>query len=217
MIICEMMEKGRNVEQDIINAARSIFQERGFKEATMRDIAAKANINMAMLHYYFRSKDNLFYLVFDETFKILYNRIILIITSEKIDLFEKIRVIVDEYTSFFEKNPHLPSFIMGEIIRNPEIIGKRMKGSLDPVLTTKILADQLQEQYEKGIIRKTSVFSLLINIISLCVFPALAKSVYNEVSGIDPYHLKEANDERKKELADFIINALKIKQPVPAA
>jgi TetR/AcrR family transcriptional regulator len=205
------MEKGRNVEQDIINAARNVFQERGFKEATMRDIAAKANINMAMLHYYFRSKDNLFYLVFDETFKILSSKIVHIITDEKIDLFEKIRIIVNEYTSFFDKNPHLPAFIMGEIIRNPDIIGKRMKGSIDPVLTLKVFADQLQDQHEKGVIRHISVYSLLLNIISLCVFPPLAKSVYNEVAGIDQYHLKEVSETRKKELADFIINAIKIK------
>ena len=45
------MRQNRNTEQDIIEAARKVFQEKGYKEATMRDIAAEANINMAMLHY----------------------------------------------------------------------------------------------------------------------------------------------------------------------
>jgi len=75
------MRQNRNVEQDIVEAARKVFQEKGYKEATMRDIAAEANINMAMLHYYFRSKDNLFYIVFDEAFKMLYIEIIKIITN----------------------------------------------------------------------------------------------------------------------------------------
>lgn len=56
-----MLKQDRNTEQGIILAAQKIFQEKGFKEATMRDIAAEANVNMAMLHYYFRSKENLFF------------------------------------------------------------------------------------------------------------------------------------------------------------
>ncbi|MCE5346937.1 MAG: TetR/AcrR family transcriptional regulator [Bacteroidales bacterium] len=204
------MQKTRNVEQDIIDAARKVFQMNGFKEATMRDIANEANINLAMLHYYFRSKDNLFYMIFDEAFGLLYEKIAHILSDDKLDIFEKIRIIVSEYITFFNINPHIPLFIVREVIRNPEKIGERMKVSINPIPTFKTFSDQIQEQYEKGVIRQISAFSLILNIISLCVFPALAKSVVNQLSGLTEIEMEAISENRKKEVADFIINSIRI-------
>jgi AcrR family transcriptional regulator len=205
-----MIEKSRNVEQDIIDASRKVFQENGYKGATMRDIAAEANINIAMLHYYFRSKDNLFYMVFDDAFRSLYEKIAKIITNDKMELFEKIRIIVSEYISFFDANPYLPLFIMGEVIRNPEVIGQRIKCSIDPVITFKVFSDQLNAEFKKGTIRKISTYSLILNIISLCVFPALAKSVIGEINSVKTAYLNTVMENRKTEVADFIINSISI-------
>lgn len=203
------MRQNRNVEQDITDAARKVFQEKGFKEATMRDIAAEANINMAMLHYYFRSKDNLFYIVFDEAFKMLYSKIILIISNEEFDLFQKIRTIVSEYITFFSENPFLPQFIMGEVIRNPEKIGERMQRNTSLIIAFRIFSEQLKKECEKGTVKQISALSLLLNIISLCVFPAIARPIINEVVGMEIAAYDVANEARKQEVADFIINAIK--------
>jgi TetR/AcrR family transcriptional regulator len=204
------MKNLRNVEQDIIEGARKVFQEKGYKGATMRDIASEANINMAMLHYYFRSKDNLFYLVFDDAFRVLYHKIHQIITDDRIDLFEKIRIIVSEYISFFEINPYLPQFIMGEVIRNPEKVGQRIRSTINPEETFKVFSDQLREQYEKGIIREISVYSLILKIISLCVFPALARSVISEIIDVETVEMVKYIEISKSEVSDFIINSIKI-------
>ena len=203
------MEKDRNLEKDIIDAAREIFQEKGYKEATMRDIAGKANINIAMLHYYFRSKDNLFYIIFDETFRLLYEKIVDIVASENIEIFEKIRTIVNEYISFFQTNPILPQFIVGEIIRNPGKIVIRMKNIVNTSIAFKIFSLQLQKEVKKGAIRQTSASSLFLNTISLCVFPIIAQPVIQEVFNIKDSDLEAFIINRKKEVGDFIINSLK--------
>ena len=148
------MRQNRNVEQDIIEAARKVFQEKVYKEATMRDIAAEANINMAMLHYYFRSKDNLFYIVFDEAFKLLYSEIIKILSDDEMDLFQKIRTIVSQYITFFGEKPYLPHFIMGEVIRNPEKIGERMQRNTNLIVAFRIFSEQMKMEYEKGTIQQ---------------------------------------------------------------
>lgn len=203
------MRQNRNVEQDIIDAARKVFHEKGYKESTMRDIAAEANINMAMLHYYFRSKDNLFYLVFDEAFKMLYSDVIKILSNNELDLFEKIRTIVSEYITFFSEKPYLPQFIMGEIIRNPEKIGERMQRNTNLIVAFRIFTEQLKKECEKGTIQQISALSLILNIISLCVFPAVARPLINEVVGVEIAAYDVANEARKKEVADFIIKAIK--------
>lgn len=204
------MKQDRNTEQDIIRAAQKIFQEKGFKEATMRDIAAEANVNMAMLHYYFRSKENLFFLVLDEAFRLMVEKIITVLTNDNLDIFEKIRTIVWEYITFFSEKPYLPQFIMGEMIRNPGWIGKRMLENMSFLMVFRTFSEQLEKEYEKGTIQHISALSLLMNIISLCVFPAIVKPlVVGDCSnGTSVFDLVIEN--RKTEVADFIIKAIKV-------
>ena len=59
------MSKKENKEQDILKAAEMLFAEKGFKGATTTLIAAQAGVTHAMLHYYFRTKDQIFLKVFD--------------------------------------------------------------------------------------------------------------------------------------------------------
>jgi AcrR family transcriptional regulator len=204
------MKKDRNTEQDIIEAARLVFQEKGYKEATMRDIAARANINMAMVHYYFRSKENLFFMILDEAFRLLVEKIVAVLTNEDLDIFEKIRTIVREYITFFAEKPYLPQFLMGEVIRNPEWIGKRMLENMSFLTIFRTFSDQLEKEYEKGTIRQISALSLLLNIVSLCVFPAIIKPMAYQVNDCDSSVFDLVIEDRKTEVADFIIKAIKV-------
>lgn len=204
------MKKDRNTEQDIIEAARLVFQEKGYKEATMRDIAARANINMAMVHYYFRSKENLFFMILDEAFRLLVEKIVTVLTNEELDIFEKIRTIVREYITFFSEKPYLPQFLMGEVIRNPEWIGKRMLKNMSFLTVFRTFSDQLEKEYERGTIRQISALSLLLNIISLCVFPAIIKPMAYQVNDCDNSVFDLVIEDRKTEVSDFIIKAIKV-------
>jgi AcrR family transcriptional regulator len=205
------MKQDRDTEKDIIQAARKIFQEKGFKETTMRDVAAEANVNMAMLHYYFRSKENLFFLVLDEAFRLLVEKIVTILTNDSLDIFEKIRAIVKEYITFFSEKPYLPQFIMGEMIRNPEWMRKRMVQNMSFLIVFRTFSEQVEKEYEKGTIQHISALSLLLNIISLCVFPAIVKPLAQDDSNIANTSVFDlVIENRKTEVADFIIKAIKI-------
>jgi TetR/AcrR family transcriptional regulator len=203
------MEKTRNVEQDIVEAARRVFQTKGYKEATMRDIASEANINMAMLHYYYRSKDNLFFIVFDESFHMLYEKIASRISDPNLDIFDKIRAVTNEYLSFFHHKPYLPPFIIGEVIRNPANIGKRLHEIINPLDTFKTFSEQLQKECDKGTIRQISTLNLLLNTLSLCIFPAISRPVLQELLCFDEATMDAHMEVRKTEVAEFIINAIK--------
>jgi len=204
------MKQDRDTEKDIIRAAQKIFQEKGFKETTMRDVAAEANVNMAMLHYYFRSKENLFFLVLDEAFRLLVEKIVTILTNDSLDIFEKIRAIVKEYITFFSEKPYLPQFIMGEMIRNPEWIRKRMVQNMSFLIVFRTFSEQVEKEYEKGTIQHISALSLLLNIMSLCVFPAIAKPIVQDNSDAAKTSVFDlVIENRKTEVADFIIKAIK--------
>lgn len=115
----DFMIKDKNTEERILKAARTVFIEKGYNGARMQEIADKAEINKAMLHYYFRDKEKLFYQIFEIVFQEFFPMITDIIDSE-MKFEDKIRQICNNYVSLFQKNPYIPLFILSEINRNPD-------------------------------------------------------------------------------------------------
>jgi hypothetical protein len=97
---------------------------------------------------------------------------------------------------------------MGEMIRNPEWIGQRMFENMSFMIVFRTFSEQLEKEYEKGTIQHISALSLLLNIISLCVFPAVVKPLVSGENKASVFNLVIEN--RKTEVADFIIKAIKV-------
>ena len=64
-----MKEETSNTEQSILKAAEKEFLKKGFSGSKTTEIAKEAGVTHAMLHYYFRTKENLFNKVFEEKAK----------------------------------------------------------------------------------------------------------------------------------------------------
>lgn len=64
-----MLGQSQNTKQRLLDAARGLFAERGYHNATVRDIAARARTNLASINYYFRSKDDLYREVMRSSFQ----------------------------------------------------------------------------------------------------------------------------------------------------
>lgn len=58
--------KGVEARQRIITVAESLFTRKGFASASMRDIAAEANMQAASMYYYFPSKEELLWAVWEK-------------------------------------------------------------------------------------------------------------------------------------------------------
>ena len=110
-----------SAEQKIKEAARKLFTERGFDAVKTRDIAAEADINLALLNYYFRSKENLFDIVMFENFEQFMQQLIPVFGDERLSLEERLEVIIGRYIDMLTANPDLPFFIMNQMkILNPK-------------------------------------------------------------------------------------------------
>src|SRR5438132_4628359 len=83
-------------ERRILEAARSVFIRRGTAGARMQEIAAEAGVNQALLHYYFRSKDQLGAAVFGQMASRIFPALLQVLSSET-TLDEKITRIVSIY------------------------------------------------------------------------------------------------------------------------
>ncbi len=70
---------------------------------------------------------------------------------------------------------------------------------------------QLEEEIDKGFFKPIKAEQLFINIISLNAFPFIGESLIKGIANIDDDNYNKLIEERKTQVADFIIDAIKIK------
>ncbi len=165
------MKGSTETEKIILQAARNVFAEKGHDGARMQEIADRAHINKAMLHYYFRSKEKLFERIFTEAFQEFWP-VVAQAVSESKDVRDFVKNTIGNYVDMFITKPYLPIFILTEVNRNPERLETLLKeGGVNP----KLLFDYLQSQMDLGTIKSMNPKELLVNVISLSIFPFAAK------------------------------------------
>jgi TetR/AcrR family transcriptional regulator len=197
----------KSAEEKILAAAKKVFTTKGMAGARMQDIADEAGINKALLHYYFRSKEKLFEVIFFEAAQKLFPRINLIFESD-MPLFEKIENFAEQYITMMSENPYLPLFVLNEVSKEPEIFIKKIWGKQNMPHPEKFLV-QIEREVKNRTIKKISPLHLLINLISLSVFPFVAKPMIQFTLGLDEMQFKNVMEQRKKEVAKFIIDSIK--------
>ncbi|APY12338.1 TetR family transcriptional regulator [Seonamhaeicola sp. S2-3] len=198
--------KDKNTEQQILTAAKEVFQTKGMDGARMQEIADKAGINKAMLHYYYRSKQMLFEAVFKNAFSLLAPQLNAILNDDS-TIEDKIRNFTSNYIAFIIKHPYLPNFIIQELNRNQDFILKLKDNKSFPNLEN--FKKQVEEEVSKGIIKPISGEQLFINIISLNVFPFVGKPLVMALANVSNDTYKQLMEDRKTEVANFIINSIK--------
>jgi len=207
-----MKQHEMNTENKILNAAEEIFQQKGLTGARMQEIADKAGINKALLHYYYRTKDKLFQKVFEMAFSLFIPKVKEMMTSEK-PILEKVEFFIENYLNLLYKHPVIPSFVISELNRNPEmlvnIFEKNVQFNQDNVL--KKLEDQLKKEAEQGTIRTISARNLMTNVVSLCIFPVVARPILQGVLfENDKKEYDEFLEQRRMFVKEFIINSIKV-------
>src|ERR1700744_1384339 len=117
--------KESSTEEKIKEAARKLFTQKGFSATRTRDIADEAGINLALLNYYFRSKQKLFDLVMMENFQEFIKGITVNFMDETMTFEQRIQRIVIAYVDMLTRLPDLPMFILNEIRGNPSKIAAK--------------------------------------------------------------------------------------------
>ena len=200
--------KKDNTDEKILSAAQSVFIIKGMDGARMQEIANEAGINKALLHYYFRTKQKLFEAIFSKLFNQIFPNLEMLIESDKpIDL--KLGAFIEKYTEVMLKNPFLPAFILKEINRDPNFFPSIFKEKgIDP---SKIL-EMFEKEMETGNIVKMNPRDLIINMLSMCLFPFAAKPLLqlilfeNDSKAYDQFLI-----ERKTTVKNFVLNSILIK------
>lgn len=203
-----MTEKDFNTEERILEAAAQEFILKGKSGARMQEIANNAGINKALLHYYYRSKDQLFESVFTLVIKKLLLSKILRILDEETDVLELIKKFTATYIEVLNNNPNIPFFILEEIHKNP---GRLANAFLKAGLPVEKLFDTIRQAAVEGKIRPIDPRQLIVNLISLSIFPLVGRNMIQPVLfQNDEEAFDQFLDSRKTEVADFIIKSISL-------
>lgn len=180
-----------STEDKILLAASKVFTEKGFSGTRTRDIADEAGINLALLNYYFRSKEKLFEQVMKVKIVLLFGQIIPIVTNQKTSLDEKIDLATEKYFEILSKNPNLPLFIISEIQKKNSDITTYLP--IEKVVKDAHIIKQIQERKPDA-----NPFHFLINYLSMTVFPFVARPILNGFNVMNEVEFKTFVNERRK-------------------
>ncbi len=168
-------------EEKIKTAAKNIFHQKGYAATRTRDIAEEAGINLALLNYYFRSKEKLFDIIMFESMQQFIQSMTGVFNNEKTTLEKKIETFVSNYIDLLIEEPDLPLFVLSELRTNPNELVSKM--NMKAYLMNSYFMKQFQQHITSGKIATIHPLHFMMNIISLIVFPFVGSPVLKNMGG----------------------------------
>lgn len=192
-----------STEEKIKDAAQRVFMKKGYAATRTRDIAEEAGINLALLNYYFRSKEKLFDLIMLEKLSKFFGAIAPVLNDANASLDEKVASLSNNYIDLLMANPELPLFILSEVRNNPERFVNKL-----PI--AKVADSHFIKQIHE---RRPDLHPLhfLMNVLGLSVFPFIMKPVFVASGILNEKAFALRMDERKKFIPKWINAMLKAK------
>jgi len=199
---------GNDVEPEarILAAAHAVFLRHGMSGARMQEIADEAGVNKALLHYYFRSKERLALAIFKQAVGQTLPRIYLILGSEE-TLERKVRGVIETELEFLTAHPYLPAYVVNEINYHPDLVLQVFDERGPPPLER--LRAQLTKAAAAGEIRPIAPEQFIANLMSLVLFPFVARPLLGVMLGLQGDRFDGFIEERRAVLGDFFLSALR--------
>lgn len=199
----------RSTEEKIKQAAREVFHRKGFAATRTRDIAEVADINLALLNYYFRSKEKLFNIIMLESLTGFIQSVQLIFNNRETTLEKKIEDLVSNYIDMLTQNPDIPLFLLSELRSKPEEIVKKL--GLKDMLMKSFFIQQFIEAQKSGKVQNIAPIHFLSNLMGMTVFPFIASPLIRGIGDLSQKNFNELMQQRKALIPVWIKAILKAK------
>jgi AcrR family transcriptional regulator len=202
-------EKELSTEQKILETAERLFLDRGLALVSTTEIAREAGCNQALVHYYFRTKENLFQKIFEEKMR-LFASLFFKIDEEYGTFKERLTRKIETHFEALRKNPKLAFLLVNEITTNPTRMNsiRERVGQLPVEIMASFQAD-LNTEIQAGNIRNISLLDFLMNILFLNVATFIFSPVFQSVTDASPEEMEALYEHRKKENVETILRSLR--------
>ncbi len=198
-------EKNIATRDKILNAAESIFLEKGKNGTSMQMIAAEAGVNKAMLFYYFSSKDLLYKAVLKSKFSQMLGSIGQVMQSASNPEF-KLDELIQTYFTFFEEYPEIPRMIIREILAREEDAKDMITEikSSSPISMPDALFDYIESGKKNGDFRNVDPSQTLISIVGMALMYFIGKPFFQVVLELDNNNEESFLQQREKSVIDLL-------------
>ncbi len=203
--------KDASTEEKIKEAARKLFTQKGFAATRTREIAEEAGINLALLNYYFRSKEKLFDMIMKENMHLFLGTMIENINNNPRPFDEQLDFVVSKYIDMVLANPTLPFFVLN-LIQSGKLANLEKE---DPIfrdmeqLRSSFLV-KIEHAMKKGEIKTMHPLHIMANVMSLVIFPFIASSLLMSRAGnMSRIEFENLMLERKKLIPAWIKEMIK--------
>ena len=200
------IEKNTSTEEKIKEAARRVFTQKGYAATRTRDIAEESGLNLALINYYFRSKEKLFDIIIVEHLQLFIHSVMEIVNDSETTLQQKIETLISHYIDMLIENPHISLFVLNEINANPKKLIAKL--GFDKVERNNLyIIKQWKELTAKGKTPAINPIHILVNVLSMTIFPFIASPLVRNRTGMSIEEFNKLMEERKK-LIPVWINAM---------
>ena len=202
------IEKNTSTEEKIKEAARRVFTQKGYAATRTRDIAEESGLNLALINYYFRSKEKLFDIIIVEHLQLFIHSVMGIVNDPKTTLQEKIESLISHYIDMLIKNPHIPIFVLNEINTNPKKLIEKLgfeKMQRENLYIIKQWKELTAAKKTPGI----NPIHIVVNVLSMTIFPFIASPLLRNRTGMNLEEFNKLMEERKKLIPVWIYAMIK--------
>jgi TetR/AcrR family transcriptional regulator len=200
----------QSMEQSILETAERLFLEKGFALTSTTEIAREVGCNQALVHYYFRTKDNLFNTIFEHKFRLFFQHVFELGNLDNLSFTDKLKHIIESHFEMLKANPRLPLLIISEFSRRPEqvdVLKEKLQGI--PQKLFEKLNDQLNIEIAAGKIRQITLLDLLFSALSVNISLFLLIPIVSQAMSINEAQQGFLIEHRKQEHVTFILNSLR--------
>lgn len=201
----DKMASSLSTEEKIKAAAKQVFISKGFSGCTSRELAKASGMNVALVNYYFRSKNKLFQLIFQTVMEEFFESMVSVFSSD-LPLKEKLKFLIEREYAFLSKHPEIPRFIINELSRKDSDLVELT--DVLPVIYNTGIIEQALEAQKKGEMRRVDMVGITLLVISNCQYPFMAKPLIKNLHNLSNEQYKQHIELHKGMVSEMIINYL---------
>lgn len=198
-----------NMEEQILLVAKELFMQYGYEGVSTTQVAKAVGCNQALVHYYYRTKQNLFKIICQQEIQKML-KILADIPQEDISFENFIEKIIEAQIGFLKNNPDAPFFIIGELRHNSEVLKmmKELFSEFGKEILRKIRMFVEMKQ-KKGELNDVSIEDLLIDIVSLDVMSFVGQILFTQILEMDSQTQEDFLERRKTHIKKLILSNIK--------
>jgi AcrR family transcriptional regulator len=202
-------QTARDRKSRILDAADAVFVRRGIDGARMQEIADRAGVNKALIHYHFQSKQALAHAVWLRIASSFAPGIMQMLASD-IPLDEKIELYVDAYHATLTRHPYLLNYVISEAARRADFVADFFTPELRRAARHMLakLGEQLDERARTYRAPRISAEQFFVTLAGSCLFPFAARPMLGGILGLRDHGFRALMVKRRTELPAFLKRAL---------